>query len=163
MLLLCLLTPAGTHAQAQQGKLRIQGVVSTEGRRLEDVTVRVFHENQVIDTMYTPVVGRFSYDLDLNGYYGLEFSKEGFIPKRFIFDTHTPDTSQYYHPFKIEVGLLPEKNDYTRKEIDLDFPISIVRYKQEKEDFDYVKDYTYSRLDEQEKMINEYLQKDGKR
>lgn len=135
--------------------LTVKGIVTQNGRPLDDAGVRVYNgKNRIVEHDKTENDGRFRIRLALNGYYVVEFGRSGTVSKRLLFQTKTPDQGKVYHPFELEIALFDKKVLAKDPDIDLDLPLGIIEYFPEKNDFDYVKDYTRKSLKEQKEMVS---------
>lgn len=136
--------------------LTVKGIVTNGEQPLNDARIRIYNgKNQLIEEDRSRRDGSFRLRLGLNGYYVIEFTKEGMVHKRLLFKTHTPQPRKAYHPFDLEIVLFEKDlvEDNEKGSIDLDMPLGIIKYSEEKEDFDYVKDYTRKRLKEQKELL----------
>ncbi len=84
------------YAQSQESK---QGILTVTGyvRNAENSNTfikkakyLIYMNQKLIDSTYTGVSGRYILNLKLNNNYLLVFSKEGFVSKKILIDTHVP-------------------------------------------------------------------------
>ena len=150
-------------AQEEPNELRIKGVTTFGDiygakEKLGDVSIKIYEGNKYLGTFYTDEKGKYDFTLPLNKYITLEFVKENFISKRFVYDTHTPVISEKYKVFEVQVVMIDKISGVDYEE--LDFPIAHVRYDAKKKDFDYVDKYTDKMLAKQDKVVDEILATD---
>lgn len=138
------------------GGLTVKGIVTYEGTPMEGAEVNVYdRKSRLVEKKESRRNGAFRVRLALDGYYIIEFEREGMVSKRLLFRTHTPQHDKAYHPFDIEVMMFRKERARKDPEIDMDLPLGIVKYFPEKEDFDYVEKYTIERLKEQAELLKE--------
>jgi len=117
--------------------LTIKGV-TTDGmfensENLLDVSIYIYEYNDIIATYNCNENGEFDFTIPTNSYITIEFNKEGFITKRILVDTDTDLYIKKKKVFDFEVTLLKDENGI---EIgDMDFPMAIIRYDGDKNNF----------------------------
>ena len=144
-----LLVSAGFAQSEKQSVLKIKGI-TTDSRyytssRISDVTINVYDGNNLVASYYSDEKGKFDMDIVLNSYTVIEFIKEGFFPKRILFDTKDSaiDVSKTYDPFNFEISLIEYYKDFDN--FDSDFPITRIEYS-----------------DKEKELISEELKNSGK-
>lgn len=146
-----------SYCQENTETIEVKGVttsynISNASSKLADVSIHVYKYNKFITTFYSNKKGEFEFDIPKNSYITLAFEKENFIVKRILFDTRIENEKKINtQPFDLEVALLEniEGIDYS----DLDFPITIIEYIKEYEDFSYSEKYTNLMLKKQEEIL----------
>lgn len=154
-----LLSFSSSFAQSSvQSTLKVKGITtdmkSYNSARLSDVTINIYKFNDKIKTYQSTATGRFEFDIEMNTYIVLEFVKDGYCPKRILFDTRNPeiDYTKKYIPFNFEIMMLKQVKgvDYS----DVDFPVTIIEYSTEDKQFFYVDEYTQQQIKQQEEVLN---------
>jgi hypothetical protein len=111
-------------------RLPITGRVANDDEKpLAGAHIIIDREGQVLGEMTADNKGRFSFELDLGGLYGISVMHEGFLKKRFIVDSRTDKPEGIVTgPFHADVTL-------TRKELlegadmeALDMPYALITY-----------------------------------
>lgn len=135
-------------AQADKRILKFGGDVYTDNEKAADVTVSLFDGNYLVSESKTSRSGKFSIDLAKNKHYTIQFDKDGFMTKRVVIDTEIgEDDRDNLKTFKFDVGLIKRESgkDYSI----LDFPIAIIKYHSESNQFFYDNKYTEHMLEAQ--------------
>lgn len=128
---------------------------------LNDVTIRVYQGNELIEILPVQKKGRFSVMLAKNQNYTLEFEKEGFLTKRVHFSTHAPDEVKKVAPFEFAIVLIEKEKIAGVESQGLDFPAALIRYNPKSGRFEDDNLYTKKMILEQEVLIYEsYLRKE---
>ncbi|MEQ8324863.1 MAG: hypothetical protein RIC15_00430 [Vicingaceae bacterium] len=116
---------------AQNDSIAVVGIVKGDDVNLKGSTLKVYYKNHLaIERNLTN--HKALVNLPLNEYCTLEFSKEGFIDKRIVFDTKTELINIEVDKYEFEIHLLAEEWILDELESDLDFPIAILRIDPEK-------------------------------
>lgn len=160
ILFLCLFLLSGPGLSQKNGGngLTVKGVVTHQGERMKGATVRVYKKNRLVEDGKTQRGGAFRVRLALDAYYVIEFSHPNMVSKRLLYKTQTPDHEKRYAPFDIEVVMFEKELVKRKGKMDFDLPLGIIEYSEEKEDFDYVRNYTTERLREQIQLLSERSQ-----
>lgn len=118
--------------QAQLDSLKpyvvISGIITdSTNKRLADVCITILEGNDTLKTMYTKSPGKYS-NLRFNQgkLISLNFSKDGYISKRVIFDTKTnysEGEAAPVTPIEIPIQLDTKQNGVTYQTIEEDFYI----------------------------------------
>jgi len=117
-----------TREQAEGWYLPVFGQVFEEGAKCEGASVKVYIDNDELGTFPVTKKGSFRLELDLNKYYTIEVSKDGYVTKRIALNTAIGDDIVNYPAYDCFVnlttvsGLNGADMDY------FDFPAAIVRY-----------------------------------
>lgn len=128
-------------AQGEKRILRFGGNVYDNSEKAENVTVSLYDGNYLVSEDVTSRNGKFSIDLAKNKHYTVQFDKEGYMTKRIVIDTELgSDGKENVKTFKFDVGLIKRESgkDYSI----LDFPIAIIKYHAESNQFFYDSKYT---------------------
>ncbi|HOP43453.1 MAG: carboxypeptidase-like regulatory domain-containing protein [Flavobacteriales bacterium] len=124
--------------------LPVTGRVTDGEKKLSGCLVKVYQGNELVQEEQTDRAGRFDLELDLGPEYTLEFSGEGFLPKRVVVDTRTeiPVEKLVYGPLAMDVNLMIGSK-YEGVDTDvLDFPFALVRYDKQQHTFAPDRDYS---------------------
>jgi hypothetical protein len=154
-LLTSIILSGQSNSLNEESKITIKGITTTtehfEKSRLNKVKIHIYEYNKKIHTYNTDKKGKFEIKIPENSYTVIEFEKENFITKRFLFDTRTSSKSFETKPFKLEVIMLKNIDgiDYS----ELDFPITRIEYNEKTQDFDFASKYTERMLKKQEKIL----------
>ncbi len=135
-------------AQSDKRILKFGGNVYSNNEKSEDVTVSLYEGNYLVSENKTSRSGRFSIDLAKNKHYTVQFDKDGYMTKRVVINTEIgEDGRDNVKTFKFDVGLIKRESgkDYSI----LDFPIAIIKYHLESNQFFYDSKYTEHMLEAQ--------------
>ncbi|GAB4251016.1 MAG: hypothetical protein Kow0079_04680 [Vicingaceae bacterium] len=121
---------------------------------LNEVVVNVYKGNDLIIKTYSKKRSKVSLDLEMNAQYTIELVKEGYITKRIGVDTKAKKIiGNYIEPFEFMMEMIEivrtEDVDFS----ELDFPVALIKYYDNKAKFDFVVDYTKEMKEEQNKVI----------
>jgi hypothetical protein len=137
---------AYAQEEPEQGALTlpIVGRVSDANGKLDGCNIHVFKGNERIGEQVTGKSGRFDMHLGLGQEYAIEFSKEGFLPKRVLVDTRAdlPKDVGQIEPLMMEMSMLPADKYAGADTDELDFPFAIIRYHKGAKAFVQDQDYT---------------------
>ncbi len=128
---------------AQQPGLYIEGTVKEEKAKLSDVLVSVLLGGKLINSLTTPASGLFSFTLNYNNEYVLQFSKAGYTAKRISVSTKgvpPEEINDIYEFTGFEVSLFTNIPD-----LDISLlqkPIGKISFINSDEGFDYDAAYT---------------------
>lgn len=157
ILSLAILSIEGYSQNANQN-FEIKGIITKynnhpSSKKVNDVTIKVYHHNEVIHTYQNDKKGKFNFEIPKDAYITLAFEKENYITKRVLFDTRTTDDSynKDIRPFDLEIVLLQKMEgiDYS----ELDFPITKIVYVKEFGEYHYAQEYTQGMLKSQEDIL----------
>lgn len=166
LLLICALFILSSLFAQEQGApvLKIKGITTDSqfytSSRITDVTINIYDENRLIASYYSDDKGKFEMDIVLNSYTVIEFIKEGFFPKRILFDTKNSalDINKAYDPFNFEISLIKYLKNLDN--YDNDFPITRIEYSDKEKELIYARKYTKHRVQQQEMIIAELAKMD---
>jgi hypothetical protein len=122
--------------------LEITGLVLRKGKPINDATIRLIYENEVILTSTIQNKPKFRYRLRKDCIYTIEFSKEGCVTRLVSISTKIPQgiSTDPIFRFDFDVELFePAQNNNSDM---LDFPTAIISYDKTKGEFDYDRNYT---------------------
>lgn len=140
-----------TAAKAQLGSspflLRVTGkVVDMQDRLLGNSTITIDTNGTTAAEYLADAKGRFAFDLDIGGFYGITVRREGFIRKRFIVDARTDEPAKVITgPFSAEVTLTLEAEFADMDITDLYYPYALVTYSKKDKAFIADPDYIAER------------------
>jgi hypothetical protein len=149
--LLGLLTIVPPEVRAQLGTshylLHILGkVVDTEDKLIGNATIAIDTNGTILAEYQADQKGKFSFDLDIGGFYGITVNREGFVRKRFIVDARTEDPAKVVTgPFSAEVTLTLEAEFADMDITDLYYPYALVSYSKKDKAFIADPDYIAER------------------
>jgi hypothetical protein len=126
--------------------LKVTGMATEHEKPLNGATIALYKENEEMEweevTSAEHHDHNFSYSLLGNSHYTIRLSKEGFYPRSLSINTSLP--KKYFlnevFVFEFDVDLIkitPGSNDYY-----YDFPIALIRFNYEKDDFEFSEKYT---------------------
>ena len=148
--ILVLATMGASPAQAQLGTspylLHIVGrVVDTQDKLLGNSAITIDTNGTSLAEFQADAKGRFAFDLDIGGFYGITVQREGFVRKRFIVDARTDQPAKVITgPFSAEVTLTLEAEFADMDIPDLYDPYALVSYSKKEKAFiadpDYIAD-----------------------
>jgi hypothetical protein len=127
--------------------LHIMGkVVDTEDKLLGNSAITIDTNGTGIAEYQADVKGRFAFDLDIGGFYGITVYREGFVRKRFIVDARTDQPAKVITgPFSAEVTLTLEAEFADMDITDLYYPYALVSYSKKDKAFIADPDYIAER------------------
>jgi len=123
-------------------------MVNTENKKMRNVSVNLYENNQLISTKTW--TKKFNYKLDLEKYYTLEMKKEGFIVKKIAISTFEGDKG--CEPFMFVLELIKEEDAV--EGIDIDFPSALIEYKKNQGRFNFNSKYAKNRRKEARAAAN---------
>lgn len=144
LVLLAVLCSGVAHGQDKVKKfavtphtLRVEGRVSDRKEKpLAAVMVRVDTSGVFFQEFPADARGRFTMDLDLGKFYGINLSCDGYVRKRFIIDARVQDAAEVITgAFHADISLTPEA---ALENVDinaLDFPYALISYDAGKRSF----------------------------
>ncbi|MBL4708937.1 MAG: hypothetical protein JKY48_10920 [Flavobacteriales bacterium] len=143
LLIIFFLSAIQLNAQSKKKEKQYDfyGRVFLENAKGENITVRLYDDNEVISEYNTDKNGKFAVGAPKLKHYTLEFEKAGFVTKRMIINTRKVLTSKNrVEDFDFNVYLIEELENVNYSI--LDFPIALIEYKKSIKGFDYNKKYT---------------------
>ena len=150
ILLFALFAPLVSLGQGEKDQadeeffLPVTGRITDGENKLEGCRIVTYDGNDVIAEFATDKSGKFEVRLGLNKQYGLEFHKDGFVPKRIVIDTRADVPAEHlmYVPLIMDISML-EEDKYEGVDTDvLDFPFAIVKYSKVVDAFVQDQEYT---------------------
>ncbi|MDB4534135.1 hypothetical protein N9242_04615 [Vicingaceae bacterium] len=146
-----------TAQTAKEKTLQIKGI-TTDGtayysKRLSDVTINIYANNNLIDVYGSDNKGKFEFEISLNSYITIEFVQKDFITKRIAFNTALPEleNEKEFAPFDFEIMMLGSTENLS--EFETDFPVTKIEFSEESGEYIYNEKYTKHRMAEQEKIL----------
>ena len=147
-----------SQSNSEDEKIIIKGITtnilnSYSTQRLDKVKINIYEYNIKLYSYCTDNKGKFEISIPSNSYIVLEFEKDQFVSKRFLFDTRDYSIKSKEKLFDIEITMLKhvEGIDYS----ELDFPITRIEYNQETQELNYNIEYTRLMLAKQETIMLE--------
>lgn len=129
------------YAQNCRKELIIKGLVSTEDNRdLSAVSIRIYKGNKETDVINVRSDGKFRLNLKLNSTYAILVSENGYSSRLINIDTSVPQWNNK-RKFKHEIEVVLEES-VNEMNFYSDFPIAIIKFDTNIEEFHYVKNYT---------------------
>lgn len=131
-----------TRDQAQGWYLPVECTVTANGGNTNQVAVTLYKDNeQVVELPPEKKRSSFQLDLDIDSYYTIRVSKEGYREKLVYVDTHLPENQVKYGKYPCYVNLEPMDRFQHSDPFYLDFPSAIVRWNEEKQMFTHSDGY----------------------
>ena len=150
-ILLSIIITAPTIAQVKY--LNVRGMVEYQMRPAEGATVKLYEGDKVVETTTTTADGTFSFKLEMNKKYSIRISKGSLLGKRIDFDTEIPaDAVIRFNP-DFAVTLMDGCPGVDASV--LDKPVDIIKYNDNKGDFDMDKEYYGKMVQSIQKLIND--------
>lgn len=145
--ILLAISPAAAQLGSSPYLLRIQGkVVDTEDKLVGEAGITIDTNGTVVGEYAADGKGRFAFDLDIGGFYGITVAREGFVRKRFIVDARTDEPAKVITgPFSAEVTLTLEAEFADMDITDLYYPYALVSYSKKDKAFIADPDYIAER------------------
>ena len=138
---------------AQQPGLFLEGTIRGEKTKLSDVTVSVLLGGKLINSLVTPANGLFSFTLNYNNDYVVQFSKDGYTTKKISVSTKgvpPADAADIFEFTGFEVALFK-----TIPDLDVSLlqkPIGKIYFIRPDEGFDYDAAYTAAMKEQLQKF-----------
>ncbi len=120
-----------SREQAEGWYLPVHGEVTRDGKKAQDVTVKVFKENEELGTFPADKSGEFDLELDLDFVFTLLIESPGCQLKIINVDTHLPKDLVKYPAYECFVNMEAADKTSAADPFYLDFPSAIVRYNEE--------------------------------
>jgi hypothetical protein len=122
--------------------LEIRGRIEFSQKTSKSYKVRLYWNNQVIDSQSVKNGKPFIMHLKRNEMYGLVFSKKGYYPRLINIDTRISEADKNIYLFDFETTLLKKSRSEKLDPDALDYPIAIVAYDDRMIGFYYNEEYT---------------------
>jgi len=160
--LITLITVDSFGNNKNESKINLKGIItnacylnSTEN--LKDVTINVYQFNRKVNEFGSEAMGQFNFEIPNNEYIVVEFLKDGFVPKRLLFDTRNKMLEiKKSKPFDLEIALIPIVSGVDFSE--LDFPITMVYFNNQYKDYQYDDKYTSLMLKIQTNILKKVIE-----
>lgn len=142
-LVLVLSGPVRAQLGTSSYRLHILGkVVDVEEKQIANAVIVIDTNGTALTEYAADAKGRFAFDLDIGGFYGITVQREGFVRKRFIVDARTDEPAKVITgPFSAEVTLTLEAEFADMDITDLYYPYALVSYS--KKDKAFIADPEY--------------------
>lgn len=107
-------------------------------------TVKLLHDNKVIDQFVVDAKAKFKLNLKRNTSYTIRIEKEGYIPRLVSVNTTLPETARKNSLYRFHFDMQLFSDTYAKyfDADDIDFPIALIAYDKNKGLFHYDKNYT---------------------
>lgn len=128
------------RGQAEGWYLPVHGQVLVDGKRSNDYTLVLYRDNKPMGAIPIHKKGGFELQLDIDGFYTVRITKEGYQEKMIYIDTHLPPDLVTYPDYELFVNLMPPN----AKNIDpfyTDFPSAIIRWSDDMSGFYHSENY----------------------
>lgn len=135
---------------------KMKGLVSSKGSSLKEGQIFVYKNNDVVDQQKIKKSGKFSIKLDPNAHYTLEFAMVGHLSKKVVVYTNINDVQYWDNQFKFDVMLYSDKFVQGMDHDFFDYPVAIIAYDKETENFAAIDSYTN---DFQQELKSMYIKK----
>lgn len=129
------------RSQAEGWYLPVKGNVTEGGAKAKEFTIHVFQENKDLGEIKASGRGAFALELDIDNFYSIQISKEGYQDKLVYFDTHMPEHQVAYPAYICNVNLEAADKFKHSDPFYLDFPSAIVRWNEELKGFYHSENY----------------------
>lgn len=128
--------------QADGWYLPVECNVTAQGGSTELVQVALYKDNElVIELQPEKKMSSFMLELDIDNYYTIVVSKDGYRQKTVWLDTHLPENQVKYDKYPCNVNLEPLDKFAHSDKFYLDFPSALVRWNDERKAFAHNDDY----------------------
>ena len=122
--------------------VRIYGYISHHTEFLEDMTVKLYCGNKVIEETLSNAIGVFRFDVSTANEFFIEISNDDFYSKRIKVSTLNMPRSRglvtvTFEAEMISIEELPNVDDSV-----FDFPAALIQYNPKRREFEDVKSYT---------------------
>lgn len=125
--------------------LRLVGKVSkTPHSAGHTYTVQLIDNSKVIATQVVKAGKNFKFDVQRNGWYGLQIKNEDCVSKLISVSTHVPDLEEgdaYLVTFEMDEPITHEESKYLDSDA-IDFPLALISYEKNMDNFNYSEEYT---------------------
>jgi hypothetical protein len=125
--------------------LRLVGKVSkTPHSSGHTYTVQLIDNSKVIATQVVKAGKNFKFDVNRNGWYGLQIKNEECVTKLISVSTHVQgveDGDAYLVSFEMEEPISREESKYLDADA-IDFPLALISYEKNMDNFNYSEEYT---------------------
>lgn len=129
------------RSQAEGWYLPVKGNVTEGGAKAKEFTIHVFQENKDLGEIKASGRGAFALELDIDNFYSIQISKQGYQDKLVYFDTHMPEHQVAYPAYICNVNLEAADKFKHSDPFYLDFPSAIVRWNEELKGFYHSENY----------------------
>ena len=133
--------------------LDIGGTITHGENALEDVNLKLFKANKIIDQAVSKKNGKFKFTLMSGHIYTIELTKQGYYTKRVAVNTKIPTEVDDTYKFLFDL-FLDAKEDKVLDKYLIDYPVVLIEYSSKKDEFTFDKDYTKSYSEELEVSKN---------
>ncbi len=131
---------ANSSFAGESEKVTFHGEIIIANKDLDQVTVLLYENNQIVQILKTDKNGVFDMDLQIGKFYTFEIIKEGYITKRVQVNTlHRNKIKEKIEDFSFYCELIPYRNWIDSSQ--LDFPITIIQLNEKKGKFQYASSY----------------------
>lgn len=150
---------SSTVLLAQQSKkqetLSVHCKIKTQDhKKLKQVIIKIYEFNDFLSELNRADPNDCQLALEMNKKFVIEFSKEGYIPKRVFFDTSLPGHAKKKKYFyDMEVSLLKQTEVASMHDIETDFPIAVIGYSKKQRSFIHSEYYTRQIQLEESKLM----------
>ena len=140
---LCMHLAQGQASPEEAGEryLPVTMQVLMNGGKAREFTVALYRDNEQVALLPPSSHNTFELDLDLDAYFSIRVTKEGYREKTVFVDTHLPANVQEYEPYPCLVDLEPSDKFAHADPFYLDFPSAVVRWDADKKIFDHSDQY----------------------
>lgn len=136
-----LLASAVVAQQPSDRFLPVAVNVMANGVAGEQFSVTLFKDNEEVTRLLPSKHSAFQFALDLDSYYAIRITKEGFREKLVYVDSHLPEGVEKYDAYECVVNLeTADRFDHSNP-FYLDFPSALVRWDNEKQSYDHSDQY----------------------
>lgn len=126
-------TPDGPHKEMY---LPVECHVTANGGPTDMITLTVFKDNeQAFELTPEKKKSSFVLDLDMDAYYTVRASKEGYREKIIVIDTRLPENVLKYKSTSFAMNLEPAEKYAYGEQFYLDFPSAIIQWDEQKQAF----------------------------
>jgi hypothetical protein len=125
--------------------LRLVGKISkTSHSAGHSYTVQLIDNSKVIATQVVKAGKNFKFDVNKNGWYGVQIKNEECVSKLISVSTHVPNLEEgdaYLVSFEMEEPISLEESKYLDSDA-IDFPLALISYEKDMDNFNYSEEYT---------------------
>jgi hypothetical protein len=122
--------------------LPVECLITANGGSTDKITVTVFKDNeQAFELSPEKNKSSFLLDLDLDSYYTVRASKEGYRDKTVYIDTHLPENEMKYKSTSFGLNMEGSDKFAHSDQFYLDFPSAIIRWDEQKKNFAHNDEY----------------------
>jgi hypothetical protein len=125
--------------------LRLVGKISkTPQSAGQTYTVQLIDNSKVIATQVVKAGKNFKFDVNRNGWYGLQVKNEDCVSKLISVSTHVPGIEEgeaYLVSFEMDEPFSVCESQYLDSDA-IDFPLALISYEKNSDNFNYSEEYT---------------------